>query len=943
MKTSSQSALAELFLLLALLLPVPALAQGGGRVVGKVVDARSGAPISTAMVSVQGTEISALTDLNGRFHLVGVPSGAQSVRTEVLGYAPKIVTGVQVVSGETTSLDISLESSAIEIEALTVTAALEAGATSKLLDEQRNSAALVEAVGSQEIAKSPDSDAAEVAGRVSGVTVSEGKYVFIRGMGDRYSQTSLNGTSLPSPEPEKEVVPLDLFPSEFLESLTTQKTYTPDRPGDFSGGTVEIRNRQFPDRFQWKLSSGTSANTESQFRDGFLGYSGSNGDFLAIDRGARDIPDLVQQAGYGLRGDRLPNDPATLKRLGDAFAVKLNQFSPTPTTPPVNLELGGSIGNRTELFGKEIGFLVAANYDESWVQRTDERELKWRADAFDPSLPESTQTPNVDYQFTRGSRQVTWGGVANLSALLSPEHQINLQAMYNRNGEDEARTYTGANREDIGGQLFSERLRFQARSLMWGQLSGEHQTGLLDSKVEWRFAAARATRDEPALRETIYVRPFTAQENDPYLLEDVGESARYFYTDLTDDDLSGGVDVTVPLADRDAGGASLKLGGALRSRDRDFAARRFRWRYNSQSITDLDGLLANLNNVTGNNPVTGQVQLEDIVEPGDVYDAADGRLAGYAMVDVPLTDRLRAVGGARVEGYDLGLTIRTGAEPNRVVDQTRTDVLPSLSLTYALTEDQNLRLAASQTLDRPEFRELAPFQFTEASSLRQLIGNPQLDVAEIVNLDAKWEWFPRAGEVVSLGAFYKALERPIEQVFIATASSGYSFQNAEDGYVLGGEVSVRKRLDFIGGFLSRVTMTGNFSLIDSEVNVIARGLFDPTNTTRRLEGQSPYVVNLNLVWQSDSGRTQIGTFYSVFGARIEAAGGSGVPDILEQPRHVVDLTFRHQLTPRLGLKLKAENILDQPYRWEQEANGITRVQREYQVGQTLSIGLSYGN
>ncbi|MFW6085216.1 MAG: TonB-dependent receptor domain-containing protein [Gemmatimonadota bacterium] len=705
---------------------------------------------------------------------------------------------------------------------------------------------------------------------------------------------------------------------------------------------MEIKNRQFPDRFTWRLSSSTSANTESQFRDGFLDYAGSSGDFLAIDRGAREIPDLVEAEEYGLRGNRLPNDPSTLKRLGNAFAIKHGQFAPTSRSTPSNLGLGASVGDRTELFGKDVGYLVALNYDQDWKQRTDERELKWQADAFDPSLNEDAQRPNVDYDFTRGSREITWGGVANLSALLTPEHQINLQAMYNRNGEDEARTYVGENREDLGGELFSERLRFQARSLAWGQLSGEHDTGFLGSHVEWNATAARATRDEPALRETIYQRAFTAEENDPFLLEDVGESARYFYTDLVDDDLSGGVDVTVPLAGDD-GGASVKVGGAIRARDRDFAARRYRWRYDSQTITSLDELLDDLTNVVGTNPDAGQLQLEDIVEPGDVYAAADDRLAGYAMVDIPIGDRLRAVGGARVEAYDLGVTILTGDTPEQVVSTERTDVLPALSLSYALSDVQNLRFAASRTLDRPEFRELAPFQFTEASSLRQLVGNPRLEVAEITNLDAKWEWFPRSGEVLSLGAFYKGLEKPIEQVFIATASSGYSFQNAEDGYVAGVELSVRKRLDFLGGFLSQVTIAGNLSVIDSEVNVVAEGPFDPTNDRRRLEGQSPYVVNLNLTWQSGSGRTQVGTFYNVFGARIEAAGGSGVPDIFEQPRHLVDLTVRHGITDRLGVKLKAENLLDQTYGWEQSANGITRIQREYSVGRTLSIGLSYGN
>ncbi|MFW6084588.1 MAG: carboxypeptidase regulatory-like domain-containing protein, partial [Gemmatimonadota bacterium] len=210
MKNSSLPSWTGITLILALAFPASLGAQEAretGRVIGKVIDASSGAPVSTARISVEGTGVGVLSDLNGRFHLAGVPAGVRSVRAEVLGYGPKIITGVDVRAGETTTLDISLESSAIELEAIAVTARLEAGATSRLLDEQRTSIAMVEAVGSQEISKSPDSDAAEVAGRVSGVTVAEGKYVFIRGLGERYSQTSLNGTPLPSPEPEKEVVP----------------------------------------------------------------------------------------------------------------------------------------------------------------------------------------------------------------------------------------------------------------------------------------------------------------------------------------------------------------------------------------------------------------------------------------------------------------------------------------------------------------------------------------------------------------------------------------------------------------------------------------------------------------------------------------------------------------------------------------------------------------
>ncbi len=213
-----------------------------------------------------------------------------------------MVADAVITAGSTTALDVSMEQTAIEVEAITVTAQMEAGATAALLDKQKNAVAVTEAVGEQEISRSPDSDAAEVATRVSGVTVADGRYVYIRGLGERYSQTSINGSPIPSPEPEKEVVPLDLFPAEFLESLSTQKTYTPDRPGEFSGGSVDITNKEFPDRFSWKMSVGSSVNTISQFQGGYLTYEGGPSDWRGLDNGTRAIPEPVQYAGYGLGG-----------------------------------------------------------------------------------------------------------------------------------------------------------------------------------------------------------------------------------------------------------------------------------------------------------------------------------------------------------------------------------------------------------------------------------------------------------------------------------------------------------------------------------------------------------------------------------------------------------------------------------------------------------------
>lgn len=933
--------LAGVVLLLSGLGQVTHAQESTGRIAGKAVDSKTAEALSNAQVAIPGLGLVALTDLEGRFFLNRVPAGRYEVRINLLGYAPKAVTGVVVAAGQTTPLNVSLDQTAIEVEAITVTAQMEAGATASLLDEQKNSVAVTEAVGAQEIARSPDSDAAEVATRVSGVTVSEGRYVYIRGLGERYSQTSINGSPLPSPEPEKEVVPLDLFPADFLEKLSTQKTYTPDRPGEFSGGSVDISNREFPDRFTWKLQTGTSVNTNSQFQDGYLSYGGGGADWTGLDDGTRNIPALIQGSGYGIKGDRLPaDDPAAIEAAGRSFAVRLPQFAPTQKTTPGNFDLGGSIGDRTSLFGNDFGYFVAGTYAQSFLLRDEEQELKWPATAFDPEFAERSQ-PNVNYDFLRGMRKIAWGGVANFSYLLNPSNQFSLQTLYNRNSDDESRELLGNNREDLGAQVFGERLRWQQRDLIFGQLTGKHEILGLNSRIEWRASAARAQRDEPALRETVYTRAIGSDPEVPFFLDNnTGESGRYFYTELTDDDFSGGLDWMWNFGAWE-NPATLKVGGAARQRDRDFAARRYRWNFRS-GITSLDSVLA-LGNIVGSDPQNDtQLQLTDIVENGDQYQADEQTYGAYGMLDIPLGSRLSLVAGARVEWYDLRLTSPVQAQLETLSSLDQTDVLPSLSLTYRLNESMNLRLAGSRTVDRPEFRELAPFQFTEASSLRQLRGNPDLQVADITNADAKWEWFPNPGEVLSVGAFYKYLDKPIEQVFFAAASSLYSYQNAKDGYLYGGEVTVRKRLDF-SEFWSHFTVGGGFSVIESKVEVVPGSGFVPTNLTRPLQGQSPWTVNLNLNWLSTNGGTELGAYWGVFGERISAAGGSGVPDIYERPRNVLDLTWRQSLYGNLSMKLKMQNLLDEPYQWTQEANGIERVQREYRVGRTIAISLSYGS
>jgi hypothetical protein len=913
----------------------PSGADSVGRIVGRIVDETTAQPLSGVQVYVEGTRLGTITDINGRYLILNVASGTHDVVAEMIGFGKKTVTGVVVENDATISLDISLAPRAIEMDAITVSAEREQGSTAFLLDQRAGSVSLMDAVGEAEIRKAPDSDAADVAKRMTGVTVSSGKYVFIRGLGERYSQTSLNGSPLPSPEPEKEVVPLDLFPAGFLESLTTQKSYTPDQPADFSGGSVQIRTKDFPDRFAIRLGMSTSFNTESQFQDDFIRYAGGGTDWLGLDDGTRDIPAVAGRLLGDVReGGRLPADEPGLITVGESLRDAQRRFAPDFRNTPLNRSFDLSIGGRSGAFSNgEIGYSVAGSYSDSYTRLVDEKERKWRAEAFD-SVTADLATPNVDYDFTRGTRNIAWGVIGNFALKPNPNHKFSLRTTVNLNTDDEGRTYSGENGEDIGGMVRNERSRFVQRLMVWGQLSGEHRL-FWNSKLDWRTTLARADRDEPFLRETIYL-----QENDgSFRLLDFTESGRYFWSELVDDDRSAELDWRFPFTvfSREA---AVKFGAAYRDRTRDFGARRLNWRFQGSTIEDLDSSLES-GTIVASTPGTGQFAIDEVVEPGDVYDADDERVAGYLMLELPVTRKLNAILGARVETYNLALNSRTrfGID-STVASVDATDLVPAVSLVYSALENLQIRAAASRTLDRPEFRELAPFQFTEATSLRQLKGNPELVPAEIVGGDLRVDWFPGIGELISVGGFYKTLTDPIEQVFIAAASSAYSFQNAEKATLVGVELDVRVRADRFAGFLENVSLQGNFSWIDSEVSVKRGGIFQPTNLKRPLEGQAPYVLNVGVDYAGLSG-VQAALFFNRFGKRITAAGGSGLPDIYEQPRNALDGTFSFPLRPGVRVKLKGTNLLDADYTFNQSAGGITRMQRFYSAGRTFSIGLSW--
>ena len=895
-------------------------AQSTGRVVGRVVDAEQGNPIAGAPVEIIGTTLSTTTALDGRYAVQGVPEGLTSVRVRMIGFAPKLVTGVDVRAGRTAVQDIALSATAVQLAEIAVTAEAERGTVNRALDEQRNATNIVNAVSAEQIARSPDSDAGQAVQRVSGVTVQEGKYVFVRGLGERYTTTSLNGARIPSPEPERKVVPLDLFPSALLEGITTSKTFTPDQPGDFSGAQVDLKTREFPAGRVVTVSTSVGFNTATTGRvlpraprtgTEWLGFAGSE----------RKLPDIARAAGTlgGLsQADRIP----IINSFRDVWTGRTGEAGP-------NGSLGLSFGGEDPFFGQRFGYLGSFSYSYNQETRKDES----RASAF----AGTTVTPVNRYTGSTGRETVLWGGLLNLSTRIGTGTKISINNSLTRTADNEA-TRLGGFYEGNSINLDLTRLTFVERSVRSNQLLGEHLLGERHF-LDWAVTASGVDRNEPDRADLIYVTRDDGSGNRvPDFWWGANRSADRTFNRVDENGYEGAVNYRLSLGSTSAP-TWVKAGIMGRTVDRD--AESLIYTITTSSLTEAEKRAPAEAIFSGFYADQGRLTLDR--GPDGRYTAEDELLAGYLQADVPVTRRIRLLGGARIERSDIKVNTfqRQGAQeiltPSRLEN---TDVLPALGITYFLNENQQVRVSASQTLSRPEYRELSPVNFFDILGGQRLFGNPDLERALIQNYDARWEWYPRPGESISLGAFYKRFRNPIERILVQNAdgfSPDITFANANGADNYGVEIELRKRLDWLSEGLRRITLFTNTTVMQSEIDVGNEGLSSLTNPSRPMAGQSEYVVNAGLSYGSDDGSWSATGLYNVAGPRLVEAGISPLPDTYEQARHLVDFSMQFPVAGAVSGKLDAKNLLDEPVLYLQ--GPVERLR--YKTGRVFSLGFKW--
>lgn len=935
-------------ILFLLLISLPASAQTGS-IRGSVVDDETGETLIGANVSIDGTTIGTTTDFDGEYELRGLRAGSYDIRFSFIGYDALIVTSVAVAVDESTVLNVRLHPESIGLDEVTVEARALRDNDASMLRDRRMAAAVSDAISAEAIGRSGSSTASDALRKVTGTTIVDGRYAYVRGLGGRYTGVQLNGAALPSADPDRNALPLDLFPSALLDNIVATKTFTPDQPGNATGGMINIGTMAFPESLVLQLKSSVGFNTRTTHNGAFLTANGGGRDWMGMDDGSRGIPGAWNgNAPTDISPIRARQDPQLARQVDELARAFSPVMTPWEASAPLNQSYGLTLGNEVRLFGRPLGFLGSLTYDRDFNTYDDGISAMYLLTGRIAEVNElNAQQSLAD---TRSSSEVLWGGLATLSYRLSDAHSVGLTYLHNQGGSSEARYLTGTVPRNFASNRHLETrvIAFTERRLQSLQISGESAFGGLSA--DWSAARSHTSHDEPDHR--FFANDFTVWERDGRVdttyavaLSNYTAPSRYFRS-MEEGGWSLALNLTHPLR---LGGADgqVKFGGALDTRERDFHERRFQYQLNGGYTGDPVEYFAHVGVVDSVETAGGyRYQIANYIidasSPRNNYRGEQEVGAAYGMVDLRTRLGIRLIAGARYELARIHVISHDDSIADARLDNG--DLLPSLNLVYELGA-MNLRAAYGRTVARPTFRELAPFTTFSFINAPTLSGNPDLRRSIVDNFDLRWEWFMRPGEIAAVSLFYKRFDDPIERTII-NDNFETRYQNVDDARVYGAELEVRTGLDRFATFLKGFQVGGNLTLTHSATAIPQEELikiraFDPEASERRpLQGQSPFVINAEVGYEAE--RAQIALFYNVFGRRISDVTLGGTPNIYELPFHAVDAVVDIKLTPSLQLKASARNLLDAEIRRAYPFKDEYYFAERYRTGRSFSLGLTYG-
>jgi hypothetical protein len=919
----------SLFTLLALLGLVFVSFSQNAKLTGKILNSKN-EPVVNASIKVDGTNTGTASGVDGSFTLTLAIGKKYTLVISSVNYETKTIEDVDVTTGQANELQVLLnESSKNTLEGVVVktTSSARKETAAALIQFQKNTNTVASVISSEAIRRSPDKNTGEVLKRLPGTSIQEGKYLVVRGLADRYNLAMLNGVPLTSTEPDRKTFSFDIFPSTIIDNIIINKAFVPEYPAEWAGGLVQINTKDISSKGFWNVQIGTGFNSQTIGHD-FYTYKGGKLDWLGIDDGTRAIPD-----GVPLKGAFSQLDHAGKTAYGKTFENVWSTDKTTSFFPLLNKKVEMSGGFNSSLgSGSTLGATFAVTYNQT-NKRTSINNIK----------PVGSNSVYFDEKY---SQDVLAGALANLTLKLGANNKISWKNVINVNATDYVTDRTG--QDDAGFNVRANELALKSNTFFTTQLSGEHNMASSNLKLHWYGSFNILDQYIPDQRRLQYNQDPT-NPNNLYLLL-IGASGNSqntgsrYYGWLSDYIYTAGGDLSYKwkMFDRNQ---TVKGGYLLQIKDRLFDSRPF------------------ANYLPSDNPALRQLSPGQVFNPENFGNGSDNKFAFndlygpqyrylantilnavFLQFDNEFSEKLRATWGLRVEDYDQ-LIGSTKSSDIRYFNSVVRDFLPGVNLTYKVTPKANLRLSGSQTLIRPEFRELSSFAFFDFDMFASITGDKTLGRTKVTNADFRYEVYPRSGELFTLGIFYKYFDKPIELFFNQTGAGGsstFNYINADNATGYGVEFEMRKRLDFIEGMKNFIFQT-NLSYI---YNRVTR---ENAHLDRPMQGQSPYVLNASLQYDLEKFGLFTTLMYNQVGDRIFYVGGNDVPPVFEHTRPLLDFQVSKKIISNRGeLKLDIADIFNKEsdYYYDNNKNnnydkGTDALTIKKKYGTNISLTFSY--
>lgn len=887
-----------------------------GIISGVVLDETNGLTIPGANISIKELNLSSTSDFEGKFIFRNVPPGTYEMNFSFVGYQSKAVSDVIVTSNETTNLSITLipQKNTLD-EVIVKTTKAKNESVKSLLIMQKNSANVSDGISAETIKRTPDKNTSDVLKRISGASIQDNRFVIIRGLNDRYNAAFLNGAPLPSSEPDRKAFSFDIFPSNMLDNLIITKTASPDLPGDFAGGVVQINTKAVPDKNFQTVIVGSGYNTVTTFKDQKT-YKGSGTDWLGFDNGTRDMPSTIPSTE--VFNSLSYQDRATIaKSFQSDWNINNSSFQP-------NTSFQYSLGRHFEFKDRVLGMLFSISNTKSNVFSEISRNDYENPD---PALPSVLISKFKDRNY---SEQVLTGALANFSFRFNENHSLSLKNIFSINSTDLVVERNGQKDVNDPREIDADVRWFTSSKIYSGQLNGDDYFAKPKIKLSWTGFYSNINRSIPNLRRNIYS---TANPNSTDPAETIAYAAiannnggpdyggGMFFSENKEFITGGKIDLSRKFNIGEHSVNEVKIGGFLQKRERDFYSRQLQYNTLTQGGSFDDTLLTLPNATIFNVANMGQISpgvngftLFDFTKFTDSYSAGSKLNAAYVMFDNRYKS-FRLIWGARFESYTQTLDSRLTETEYLSLDNKQDDFLPSANLIYAINSKQNLRLSYSKTLNRPEFRELAPFGFYDFTTQFFTQGNPELKIAKINNLDLRYEFYPGKGQLFSVSYFNKKFTNPIE-IQQEVNNKTVTYENAASAENSGFELEFRVLLSSIfttekATIFDDITLFANTAIIKSNVDVSNISSGNPEKN-RPLQGQSPYVINAGLQYLNKDNGWAFSTNLNRVGNRIAFASSEVEPAIWEKGRTIIDFQAAKTLMKnKIELKFNIQNILAQ--------------------------------